>query len=456
MFLLHLDIVLHPSTGAGSLTLFITVGGRMSSPAANPLLKLGPIVYGPSLLFSLGEGLLIPLLPLLAIERGANLSVAGLLAAAVMLGQFLGNIPAGALVARCPEKWAMTIAGALTVVCGVCIALASFSSVLAMTAFAVGALSATYGLARQAFLTLHVPYSFRGRALALLGGTHRAGIFTGPLAAWAVLQLTSEASSAVWVFVGCALLTTVFVAVAPEPQDRMAARALESTPHATAGAPQGGGSAASPTGGAPPEGLFTTAIAHRGPLLRLGIPSALLALVRSGRQVLLPLWGTAIGLGPDTILAVIALSGLIDLILFYPGGQIMDRLGRMWGVLPAALTMSVGLLCLAVTQPGVEWYVAVAVILGAGNGLSSGALLTLASDLAPSSNPSPFIGIWRTLTQGGSALAPLLVATVTVWLPLGAAAATLSTLGFVGVAGFVRWMPVYLDGTRRRGPRVFH
>ena len=187
---------------------------------ASPLLNLGPIVYGPSLLFSLGEGLLLPLLPLLAIERGASLSIAGLLYAALMLGQFLGNIPAGALVARYPEKWAMTLAGALAAACGTCIALVPFSGVLAVTVFALGASLATFGLARQAFLTLQVPYAFRGRSLALLGGTHRVGMVVGPFMAWAVLQLTGEAASAVWIFVGLSLLTTVVVATAPNLHDR--------------------------------------------------------------------------------------------------------------------------------------------------------------------------------------------------------------------------------------------
>ncbi|MER2137203.1 MAG: MFS transporter, partial [Arthrobacter sp.] len=404
----------------------------MPRPAANPLRNLGPVIYGPSLLFSLGEGLIVPLLPLLAIERGESLSAAGLQYAAMTLGQFLGNIPAGALVGRYPEKRAMTLAAALAGACGVLIASVPYTAALVATAFILGASLATFGLARQSFLTSHVPYSFRGRALALLGGTHRAGMVLGPFTAWAALVLTGSALTAAWIFVAFTLLTTAVIAAVPDLEERIRFRSPQAR------------ESRSPTTGREERSLIGTAAAHRGPLLRLGIPAALLALVRSGRQVLLPLWGSAMGLGTDTILFVVALSGMVDLILFYPGGKVMDRFGRMWGVLPAALIMSVGLLFLALAPQGPGPYVGSALILGAGNGLSSGALLTLASDLAPVSNPSPFIGIWRTLTQGGSALAPLLVAAVTVSHPLGAAAAGIGALGLVGVGGFIRWIPVDL------------
>ena len=55
------------------------------------------------------------------------------------------------------------------------------------------------------------------------------------------------------------------------------------------------------------------------------------------------------------------------------------------------------------------WFGTFAMVLAVGNGLSSGILLTLGADVAPKTNPAPFLGSWRTLTDAGGAATPLLV-----------------------------------------------
>ena len=50
-----------------------------------------------------------------------------------------------------------------------------------------------------------------------------------------------------------------------------------------------------------------------------------------------------------------------------------------------------------------------AAVLGVGNGLSSGILLTLGADVAPKQRAGAFLGSWRTLTDAGGAIAPLAV-----------------------------------------------
>lgn len=49
----------------------------------------------PTLLFSIGEGAIIPLIPLVAHDLGASLALAGLLGALVMVGTVVGDIRAG-------------------------------------------------------------------------------------------------------------------------------------------------------------------------------------------------------------------------------------------------------------------------------------------------------------------------------------------------------------------------
>jgi len=61
----------------------------------------------PTLLFSIGEGAIIPIIPLVASNLGASLAIAGLVAALLLIGELIGNIPSGWLVARIGERPAM-------------------------------------------------------------------------------------------------------------------------------------------------------------------------------------------------------------------------------------------------------------------------------------------------------------------------------------------------------------
>ena len=58
----------------------------------------------PSLLFSIGEGAIIPIIPLVADGLGATLALAGLVVALLTIGELAGNIPSGWLIARIGER----------------------------------------------------------------------------------------------------------------------------------------------------------------------------------------------------------------------------------------------------------------------------------------------------------------------------------------------------------------
>ena len=75
------------------------------------LLRFAPMIYGPTVLFGLGEGAVIPLIPILAARLGADLATSGLIASALVVGQLCGNLPAGWLVARIGERLTMAAAG---------------------------------------------------------------------------------------------------------------------------------------------------------------------------------------------------------------------------------------------------------------------------------------------------------------------------------------------------------
>ncbi len=189
----------------------------------------------------------------------------------------------------------------------------------------------------------------------------------------------------------------------------------------------------------------------RGVLVRLGLAAASLSAVRSARQVVLPLWGVSLGLDAGTIAVVVGVSGAIDFALFYASGQVMDRFGRLWAALPAMVLMGSGFLALSFTHDlasAAMWYALFAAVLGVGNGLSSGILLTLGADIAPPDEPAAFLGSWRTLTDAGGAVAPLIVSALAAVASLSIGVAAMGVIAVLGAAGFIRWVPRYVPRTR--------
>ncbi|WP_374197900.1 MFS transporter [Microbacterium sp. cx-59] len=421
----------------------------MSDHVASVLWRFAPMIYGPTVLFSLGEGAVIPLIPVLAAERGADIAQAALITSFLVIGQLFGNIPAGWAVARFGERATMAAGGVLAIVGALAMLYGPSTAVLALSVFVIGFCAAIFGLARHSFMTTRVPVAFRARSLSLLGGSFRLGTFIGPFVAAGLLVTIGDELSAVWFFLGCLVATILLVLLGPDPERAAPAGAASNAPAARYDDTGEAVSGSIPT--SERVGVFRTMWQHRGVLSRLGLAGASLSAIRSARQMVLPLWGLSLGLDAQTIALVVGISGAVDFALFYASGQVMDRFGRLWAALPATLLMGTGFLVLSVTHEfdsAVIWYAVLGGVLGLGNGLSSGILLTLGADAAPRSDPAPFLGSWRTLTDAGGAVAPLIVSALTAAVSLSVATGAMGLLGFVGAAAFIRWVPRFVP---RRG-----
>ncbi len=427
-------------------------------PIGDVLWRFAPMIYGPTVLFALGEGAVVPLLPILASRLGADVPMAALVASFLVVGQLCGNIPAGWAVARWGERLTMVAGGGVALVGTAGLAVAPSIALLSASVFLIGFAAASFGLARHSFMTTRVPLSFRARALALLGGTFRLGMFVGPFAAAGLLALFGDEHAAVWFFAACLVATIALVVFGPDPEKTIDVGA-DSTRESLAVSDDGDGRMIEDTGeavtGAIPtagrDGILRTMSRHRDVLSRLGLAAASLSAVRSARQVILPLWGVSIGLDAQTIALVVGISGAIDFALFYASGQVMDRFGRLWAVMPAMLLMGAGFLALALTHDldqSALWFGMFAAVLGTGNGLSSGILLTLGADVAPQADPAPFLGSWRTLSDAGGAAAPLLVSGLAAVSSLAIATGAMGVVGLLGAIAFWRWVPRFVPRQR--------
>ncbi|MFT4214860.1 MAG: MFS transporter [Microbacterium sp.] len=419
------------------------------------LWQFAPMIYGPTMLFALGEGAVVPLLPVIATDLGADVPTAALVSSALVVGQLCGNIPAGWAVARIGERLTMACGGVLALAGVVGLMLAPALPVFAAAVFLIGLCAAAFGLSRHSFMTARVPLAFRARALSLLGGTFRLGMFIGPFVAAALLAAFGDEHAALWCFGVCLIATLALVLLGPDPENRVATR----TPPADPGLAEDTGEAVTgpvslPAHSGARDGVLRAMWHHRAVLARLGLAAASLSAVRSARQVVLPLWGLSIGLDSPSIAVVVGVSGAIDFALFYASGQVMDRFGRLWAALPATLLMSGAFLALSLTHDSDQsamWFSMFAAVLGVGNGLSSGILLTLGADVAPQGDPASFLGSWRTLTDAGGAASPLLVSALAAALSLSWATAAVGLIGLVGAAAFIRYVPRYVPRRASEG-----
>lgn len=420
----------------------------------NVLVRFAPMIYGPTLLFAVGEGAVIPLIPVIANRLGADVALAALVAAALVVGQLCGNIPAGWAVARFGERVTMGVAGIVVLAGLLGIVFAQSLAFFTAAVFLIGFCAASFALARHSFMTTRVPLTFRARALSLLGGTFRLGMFVGPFISAALLAVFGTETASIMFFAVCQVATILLVFFGPDPEKAVPVGAGSPTR-------RGGGDSrdaedtGEPVTGAIPTvervGVFRTMWRFRGVLARLGLAASSLSAVRSARQVVLPLWGVSLGLDAGTIAVVVGASGAIDFALFYASGQVMDRFGRLWAALPALILMGAGFFALSFTHDlssAAMWYAMFAAVLGVGNGLSSGILLTLGADVAPPTDPAAFLGSWRTLTDAGGAVAPLIVSALTAVASLSVGVGAMGLIAVLVSAGFIRWVPRYVPRTR--------
>jgi MFS family permease len=406
--------------------------------------------YLPTLVFSLGEGAMIPIIPLVAAERGASLAVAGLIAAMLMVGELVADLPAGWLVARIGERPAM-IGAAMLAVIGVLVPLALPSIfALGVGVFMLGLATSVFSLARHAFLTTYVPARVRARALSTLGGVFRGGWAVGPFVAAGIIAWTGSSEAVFWVLVVACFAVVGVLLLLPDPEKTIGAARVARAARGTSGDVRTEGEAEAEAESS--SSVFRALRMHKGVLARIGTGAGIIAAVRASRTVILPLWSVSIGMPAEQAAIVIGISGALDFALFYVSGQVMDRFGRLWSAIPGLLGMAAAHIALAFTHDlpdKVAWFAGLAIVLGLANGITSGIIMTLGADLAPKSNPAPFLGAFRTISDTGQAGAPLLIAAVTSVVSIMAASASIGVLGLIGAAVLWRWVPRYVPHRRR-------
>src|SRR6478609_3437680 len=382
------------------------------------LRDIAPAAFLPPALFAVGQGAIAPVVVISATDLGASPAMAALVVASAGLGQIVADMPAGTIVHRYGERPTMIGAAALTVLALLGCIFATNLAVFALCIFVTGSGTAVWLLARQAYVTEVVPYRLRARAMSTLGGVFRIGLFIGPFVGSAMVHWVGL-WGAYAVHIVAALIAAGILLVVGDLE-------IESD---------------APPGAAKPRASFGTVLREqRSVLATLGVGVLTVSAIRAARQVALPLWGQELGLSASAISLIFGISGAVDMLLFYPAGKVMDRFGRMWVAIPSMAVLCLSLILLPLAGDA-AWLMVIGVLMGIGNGMSSGLVMTLGADLAPPGQRPVFLGIWRVFSDGGNGAGPFVIAGVTAVATLGAGIFAMGVVGILGGAWLGYWIP---------------
>ena len=338
-------------------------------------------LYLPAFFFFVGVGMLVPTLPLLLDEFGVSYTAIAVGVAVVSVGTILFNLPAGVLLGRFSNRL-VTTAGALVMLATTLplVFADDFTQVLLLRLVFGCGLSMVF-LSRVTFLGEAVESEQRGRATAMLGGTMRiARFFLGPalvglFGAFLDLRALFAVAAA---FQAVAALAAWFGQRDEEVLRRNQAPGAKFL-----------------------QGLDVARV-YLQPRVAIASAGAFLGqFTRAARLAIIPFFGAfVLDLDASAIGYITAVGGALDMIFFPLAGWMMDRFGRKFCSVPSFTVMGLGMFLVAISDSWQLLLVASAV-LGVGNGLGSGALMTLGVDLAPADRISEFLGAWRAVGEVG-------------------------------------------------------
>lgn len=367
-------------------------------------------VYVPSFLLTVGQGILLPVLPGFAKEEMmATAAMVGVVVAARHIGMMAFDVPAGILVSRFGLRRTMYVGVVLFGIAAVWAGLSPNLYSLISARLLAGVAFAFWSISRQSYVAFEVPIDVRGRVLSLFGGISRIGTIIGPLIGGLLgefvgIRVPFYAQAVV------ALLTLVLIVWSTR---NMVEPTITAAKHGII------------------KEIGGVVSRHRRDFATAGVAAIMLQFMRAAREFLIPVWGGDQGFGKDDIGYILTASSVIDSALFPIVGIAMDRWGRKSTGIPAFIILAVAMGLIPLTG-SFGALMTVGLLAGFGNGLSTGFVFTMGTDLAPRENPGEFIGVWRFISDTGGAGGPVMIGGITQLVSLGVAATATMGIGLFG------------------------
>ena len=392
-------------------------------------------VFVPTVFLAFAEGLLVPVLPLYVVSLGVPFWWVGLVLAGEAIGMLIGDLPAGSMLRRVDRKSAMLLGIALLGLAALATAFVDAVVGILALRLVAGLGAALWGISRHAFLADAVPLQRRGRMIAAFGGAQRIGSLAGPaVGGW--VAAVAGFSSAFLLYAAVAAVTLVFCW-----------RYLESTPpegRRRLPLPPGAAAHGAVHAGAGSEVASAWALVWALGWRRLGAAAAgnlMAQAIRAGRRIVIPLHGAAVlGLDVRQVGWIVSLAAAFDVLLFPLAGWMMDRFGRKFAIVPSFALQALGMALVPLTGSFAGLAVAASLI-GLGNGVGSGTMMTIGADLAPKGAVGEFLGAWRLVGDAGAMGGPVLVGALADVLGLAFATVAVAAVGAGAALTFAYGVP---------------
>ena len=349
-------------------------------------------IYLPSFLLTFSISLLIPILPSFIKQMNVGVGLIGLGISAVLIGNMLFDVPVGLIISKQGKKRSMFLGTLLMIAFPLLIVINDNFSIFFILRFFVGGAIALWSISRMSYVAHLVPVNNRGRVLATLGGVHRIGMFFGPVIGGIVGASLGFNSVFILQSVICFFTLFIIIFIVKEDSDLEIDMDTQNEIKLS----------------------FFNLIKSQGRVLLIaGSAAVVLNFVRKSKEIVIPLWGTYLNLGVDEIGLIIGASAAVDLIMFVPAGIVMDKWGRKLMSVPSCIFFAFGFILLPLSND-VTTFTLVSLLTGFANGLGSGSLMTLGTDLAPKLNTGEFLGVWRLMGDMGAASGPIFVGQIAI------------------------------------------
>lgn len=380
----------------------------------------------------LGFGALIPVLPLYAQAYGVPASAIGTTIAVFGLSRMLSGMPAGQVGDTLGRRPSMAIGGLICTVGNLWCAFADTFPEFVAARFVAGLGAGWVQSTGMIVLADISSPAQRGRLMSIFMGTFLFTVGIGPFPGGLLAQHFGLAAPfAVYAMASAAAGVLAWWLV-PETRD-----------FAHADRP------AAKVGTAPVHRQIRMLLADTGyrMVCLMGLANAV---VRTGGlfNVVPLLAASKLGLGPGAIGGWLALGSMLGLAASYPAGALADRHGRKPIIVPSAILTALAFLvyCWA---PSTLWFAIACVLWGVAAAVNGAAPAAYAADQAPPGMNAAAISGYRTISDVGYVVGPVLLGLLVDWQ--GAEAGLLAAAMLVGGVGilFGRYAPEnWRSGTR--------
>jgi MFS family permease len=356
------------------------------------------LLYLSSFALSFGQGMVLPVLPVLVSDLDVSVAAAAQVITAFAVGRFITLIPGGALLDSIGAR--LAVIGTPIVITAATLSVSALPSYALLMAamLLVGGAEAIWNLSREIAGVEMVSQAQRGRMMSGFMGSSSAGAALG--SAFGGILLEHTGLRAVFLaYGGIALAVSVASFIW---RDRIAPRA-----------------AVRPASPRPQGGFDWGALFNFSKLVReirpeyrrtffvLVITTFVMMMYRMFIQAMLPLYaGTHLQLSPSQIGYLFSMMGIVVFVMIIPAGLVIDKLGRKWAIVPSTGLPALTFILIPYSTTFAELAVLFTIV-GVANGLSLGSVAVATYDVLPPAVRGRLQALRRTISEVGGISGPL-------------------------------------------------